>query len=97
MDLRKIYETTIIRQKYIGKKYQGIYTYLFEELEKELFQIYKYLTGNNPIAQNILLCNKDTSKEEIISFLYRAINVNLSHVLLLEELKYWIINKKLQF
>ena len=73
LDLRKIYETTIIRQKYIGKKYQGIYTYLFEELEKELFQIYKYLTGNNPIAQNILLCNKDTSKEEIISFLYRAI------------------------
>jgi len=73
LDLRKIYETTIIRQKYKGERYQGVYTYLFEELEKELFQIYKYLTGNNPIAQNILLCNKEITKEEITSFLYRAI------------------------
>ena len=42
-------------------------------MEKNLFQIYKYLTGNNPIAQNVLLCNKDITKEEISSFLYRAI------------------------
>ena len=42
-------------------------------MEKELFQIYKFLTKNNPIAQNILLCNKDTSNEEITAFLYRAV------------------------
>jgi len=31
------------------------------------------LTGNNPIAQNVLLCNKNTTNEQITSFLYRAI------------------------
>ena len=31
------------------------------------------MTGYIPIAQNILLCNKETLKEEIESFLYRAI------------------------
>ena len=73
LNLKKIYETTIIKQKDKSGKYQGVYTYLTEKLEKELYQIYKYLTGNNPIAQNVLLCNKDTTSEEITSFLYRAI------------------------
>jgi len=31
------------------------------------------LTGHNPIAQNILICKKDTTNEEINAFLYRAI------------------------
>ena len=31
------------------------------------------MTGNNPIAQNVLLCNKNTTKEKITAFLYRAI------------------------
>ena len=57
----------------MNKKYQGIYVYTCEKLEKDLFQIYKYLTNNNPIAQNILLCNKETINEQITSFLYRAI------------------------
>ena len=73
LDFKKIYETTIIRQKDNDKKYQGLYIYLSKKLEKELYQIYKYLTGNNPIAQNILLCNEDTTNEEITSFLYRSI------------------------
>ena len=73
LDLEKIYKPTIIKHKDKKEKYQGIYTYLSEKLEKELFQIHKYLTGNNPIAQNILLCSKDTKNEEITSFLYRAI------------------------
>ena len=38
----------------------------------------KYLTGNDPIAQNILLCNKETTNEEITSFLYRAILCNIN-------------------
>ena len=55
---------------------KGMFTYFGEKLEKEIFQIYKCLTGNNPIAQNILLCNKDTKNEEIISFLFRAFLCN---------------------
>ena len=71
LNLEKIYENSIIKQ--MNKKYEGIYVYKCEKLEKDLFQIYYYLTNNNPISQNILLCNKETSKEEITSFFYRAI------------------------
>ena len=73
LTLEKIYENTIIKKNNLNKKYQGIYVYTCEKLEKDLFQIYKYLTNNNPIAQNILLCNKETINEQITSFLYRAI------------------------
>ena len=68
-----IYKDTIIERMTKLGRYKGIYTYLTENLEKDLFQIYKYFTHNNPVAQNILLCNKDTTKEEITAFLYRAI------------------------
>ena len=47
--------------------------YFSSKLEKDLFQIYKFLTGYTPIAQTILLCNKETTNEELTSFLYRAI------------------------
>ena len=73
LSLENIYEDSKIRIKYKSYEYKGLYIYLCDKLEKELFQIYKYLTSKNPIAQNILLCNQDTLNEEIISFLYRAI------------------------
>ena len=72
LDLGKIYQNTIIKNN-LKEKFKGVYTFLCEKLEKDLFQIFKYLTGNNPIAQNILLCKKTTTNEEITSFLYRAI------------------------
>ena len=73
IDLKTIYQNTIIKQFDNNVKYQGIYLYCYEKLEKDLYQIYKYLTGNNPIAQNILICSNDKTSEEITSFLYRAI------------------------
>ena len=72
LKLDNIYKNTLIK-KNIKKEYKGLYTFLCEKLEKDLFQIFKYLTRNNPIAQNILLCNKNTTNEEITTFLYRAI------------------------
>ena len=72
LGLNIIYKPTLINQKSLNFK-NGVFTYVCEKPEKNLFQIYKYLTGNNPIAQNILLCNKMTSNEEITAFLYRAI------------------------
>ena len=54
-------------------EYKGVLLYQYENLEKDLVQIYIYLTKNNPNVQNILLCNKETNNEEITSFLYRAI------------------------
>jgi len=70
LTLKKIYEKTIMKPEY---NFQGIFTYLCEKVEKDLFQIFKCLTGNNPIAQNVLICSKDTTNEEITSFLYRSI------------------------
>ena len=67
-----IYKPTLIIQKNLNIR-SGVFTYVCEKPEKNIFQIYKFLTGNNPIAQNILLCNKMTSNEEITAFLYRAI------------------------
>ena len=72
LTMEKIYRPTLIN-KNILQKSSGIFTYVCEAPEKNLFQIYKYLTGNNPIAQNVLLCNKMTSNEQIIAFLDRAI------------------------
>ena len=72
LTLENIYKPSLINQNNL-KNNIGIFTYVCEKPEKNLFQIYKFLTGNNPIAQNILLCNKMTSNEEITAFLYRAI------------------------
>ena len=69
----QIYNGTLNERKEKISRYRGIYIYSSENLEKDIFQIYKYFTFNNPVAQNILLCNKDSTKEEITSFLYRAI------------------------
>ena len=71
LTLDKIYKPTLINQKILNRN-NGVFTYVCEKPEINLFQIYKFLTGNNPIAQNILFCNKMTSNEEIIAFLYRA-------------------------
>ena len=73
LTLEKIYKESLITKKVNNEEYQGLYIYLVSKLEKELFQIYKYLTSHTPSAQNILLCNEETSIEEIASFLYRAI------------------------
>ena len=70
LTLEKIGESSLLKEK---DKYNGLYTYHCEKLELNLFQIYKHLTGNPPLAQNILLCNKVTYKEEIYTFIYRAV------------------------
>ena len=72
LKLKDIYQNSLIRSD-IKDNLHGLNTYLCQKLEKDLFQIYKYLTGNNPMAQNILLCNEEITNEEITAFLYRAI------------------------
>ena len=43
------------------------------DFEKIVLQIYNHFTGNLPLPNTILLCNEDTTTEEIFSFLYRTI------------------------
>ena len=68
---KDIISQTIIKQEKV--KYQGFYTYLCNKLETSIFQIHTYLTGNPPIAQNILLCTKETFKDEILTFMHRVV------------------------
>ena len=41
-------------------------------IEEHILNWYHFLTGNPPMAQTNLLCNEETSSEEITAFLYRA-------------------------
>ena len=47
--------------------------FLKDDLEKNTIYLYQLLTGKLPISQVILYCNKETTEEEVISFLYRSI------------------------
>ena len=62
-------------------EFRGLYTYLKEDdkigevqkgIEEQILNWYHFLTGNSPMAQSLLLCNEETTLEEITSFLYRA-------------------------
>ena len=70
LSLENILSSTIINRK---ENYEGFYMYQCKKLYINLLQIYKYLTGNLPVAQNVLLCNNNTYKDEIFTFMYRAI------------------------
>ena len=73
LSLITIYNKSLINEKSQGCEYKGVYLYLCDKLEKRLFQIYKYLTKSTTIAKNLLLCNKETTIEELTAFLYRSI------------------------
>ena len=75
LSLKEIYNKTLIKKKLKTETedFKGFYVYSCTKVEKEIIQLYIFLTENAPIAQNILLCNKKTLNEEITSFLYRAV------------------------
>ena len=56
-------------------KYKGIFLHECEEnsIDKFIYELFLQKIGQKPIAQNILITNKETSIEEIQAFLYRAI------------------------
>ena len=74
INLELILEQNKLKKDFI--KYKGIYLNGCNSVERDIVIWYKYLTNNLPLAQNLLLCKQDTSSEEIISFLYRAILCN---------------------
>ena len=67
----KIFESSKIK----NKDYHGLYCYKTKSdlLVKDCIKASKFLTENIPIAHTILYCSIHTSKEEITSFLYRAL------------------------
>ena len=81
------YEKMIIKDEY--KNIKGISIKKCKKHSIEEYNLYlfiKYL-GKLPIAQNILICNKETSLEEMQSFLYRAILCDYNTLFLIEILE----------
>ena len=76
LTMEDIYKDSLINSKERGNDFKGVFLYLCNQsnqIDKDVFHIYKHLTGNTPIAQTVLLCNKETTNEELVAFLYRAI------------------------
>ena len=80
LTLETIYKQNLIQEKY-RKDFFGLYTYLLEDdkigqvqkgIEEHILNWFKFLTGNPPMAQTVLLCNEETTSEEITAFMYRA-------------------------
>jgi hypothetical protein len=44
-----------------------------DEMEKDVIRDFQFLTGNSPSPQSLLMCNEETTSEEITAFLYKAI------------------------
>ena len=57
---------------------KGLYTSQIkqETYEEDIIKIYMRYTKSLPIPQTLLLCNKNTTSEEIIAFIYRALYYN---------------------
>ena len=77
--LETIYKQNIIKEKY-KNNFKGLYTYLLKDdkdiqkgVEEHILYWYHALTEHPPMAQTLLLCNEETTSEEIIAFMYRAI------------------------
>ena len=79
--LENIYQQNIIQEKY-KNEFIGLYTYLLQDdkigeiqkgVEEHILNWYYFLTDHPPMAQTLLLCNEETTSEEITAFIYRAI------------------------
>ena len=80
LKLDNIYEQNIIQEKY-RNDFKGLYIYLLESnekgevqrgIEEHILNWFNFLTGNPPMAQTVLLCNEETTSEELTAFMYRA-------------------------
>ena len=86
LDLDKLYDNMLIKE---DKKNKGISLQECqnESIEEYILSLFKDNLGKLPIAQNILICSKETSIEEVQSFLYRAILCDYNTLFVIEILK----------
>ena len=84
LSYEKHYEKMIIKN---NNSLKGLYLYETsdsESMEVDILNIFLENTGNLPIAQNILISNKETSYEEIQSFFNRAILCKFNTLFIVE-------------
>ena len=75
ISIEELYEKMKIKPDTNDEKiYKGIYLYKsdFNSMEEDILKIFIEKTKNIPIAQNILISNKETSYDEIQAFFHRA-------------------------
>ncbi len=88
LSYQKHYENMLIKSE---KKYKCIcfYIYKCENLSMEEYILYLYQENLKklPISQNILICNSETSIEEMKSFFYRAILCDFNTLFVIEILE----------
>jgi hypothetical protein len=72
--IKEIFESSIIKnQNYNSQKYRGFLIYSTENIYITILKFYHGLVGNNPPRYSLLLCNDETTLEELISFIYLAL------------------------
>ena len=72
LNKENIFDQSKIHIEASSKSINGIYTYIRENPEIDTLKCFKYLTGNFPLPQNLLVCTENISNDEIASFLFRA-------------------------
>lgn len=75
VSIEELYEKMKIKSDKDNEQiYKGLYLYKSNDnsMEEDILKIFIEKTRNIPIAQNILISNKETSYEEIQAFFYRA-------------------------
>ena len=98
IDLEEINEkSNKIDKKDDDNDYKGIYCFQALNLQKNVLQIYKYLTKSIPNAQYILFCNKETTSEELTAFLYRAILCKLHSCFIIAGIELLPFKEKITF
>jgi hypothetical protein len=72
LSLDDVYKNNLIKKEF-KQQYIGIYLNSCSNVEKEIIQYFKYFTNNLPLSNTLLMCDENTTTEEIIPFLYRSI------------------------
>jgi hypothetical protein len=85
-NFQKHYENMLIKEE---KKERGIGIKKCDEISMEEYILYLFQEKLDklPIAQNIIICSKETSVEEIQSFFYRAILCEYNTLFIVEILE----------
>ena len=100
-NLDNIMSLDTLQKKDGESEFCGIYTFQADRinntLQKNIVLIYKYLTDKKPKAQYILLCNEETSIEEITSFLYRAILCHFKSCFIIAGIEFLKLNQRMAF
>ena len=86
LDLQKHYENMLIKSEFNNR---GISIKKCKKISMEEYILFLFIEklGKIPIAQNILVCNNETSIEELQSFLYRAILCNYNTLFVVKILE----------